>query len=96
MPDSLGPITIGPREIFAEVVQLRRATERLVDRVDDVVRDVGDHETRLRALEASDAAKTVSDHEARIRAIERTRWPLPSLAALIAVASLIVAIIDKL
>lgn len=96
MPDSLGPITIGPREIFEEVVQLRRAAERLVDRVDDVVRDVGDHESRLRTLEASDAAKAVSDHEARIRAMERTRWPLPSLAALIAVTSLVVAIIDKL
>ncbi|GII63532.1 hypothetical protein Skr01_36170 [Sphaerisporangium krabiense] len=33
------------------------------------------------------------DHETRIRALERNRWPLPSLAALIALASLILAVI---
>jgi hypothetical protein len=34
----------------------------------------------------------VTDHETRIRALERNRWPLPSIAALAAVASLIVAV----
>lgn len=96
MPDSLGPVTIGPREIYDAVVQLRRAAERLDDRIGDVVRDVGDHETRIRSLEQDDAARSVPDHEARLRSLERRSWPLPSLAALIAVASLIVAVIDKL
>lgn len=36
----------------------------------------------------------VADHENRLRALERSRWPLPSLAALVAVASLILAVIS--
>jgi hypothetical protein len=30
----------------------------------------------------------VADHESRLRALERARWPLPSLAALLAIGSL--------
>ena len=33
----------------------------------------------------------VADHEARLRTLERSRWPLPSLAALVSIAALIVA-----
>lgn len=40
-----------------------------------------------------DAALTgQEDHEKRIRALEANRWPLPSLAALFGLASLVVAI----
>ena len=33
----------------------------------------------------------VAAHEARLRTLERSRWPLPSLAALVSIAALIVA-----
>lgn len=33
--------------------------------------------------------ESVADHETRIRSLEQTRWPLPSLAAIVAVASLV-------
>lgn len=33
----------------------------------------------------------VQDHEMRLRSLEKNRWPLPSLAALISLASLAVA-----
>lgn len=39
----------------------------------------------------ADADRRLVDHEARLRALERSRWPLPSVAALVAVASLLVA-----
>ncbi|MFI0906755.1 hypothetical protein ACH4TE_25015 [Streptomyces sioyaensis] len=32
--------------------------------------------------------KTLADHEQRLTALERARWPLPSIAALVAVAAL--------
>lgn len=35
----------------------------------------------------------VADHETRLRALERSRWPLPSIAALLAVASLVLTLI---
>lgn len=36
--------------------------------------------------------KTLDDHEKRLDAIERSRWPLPSIAALVAVGSLVVTL----
>jgi hypothetical protein len=38
-----------------------------------------------------DTERTLNDHEARLRAQERTRWPLPALATLIALAAVAVA-----
>lgn len=45
------------------------------------------------ALERGEkTAERVADHEVRIRSLEQLRWPLPSLAAVVAVAGLLVAI----
>ncbi|MFE1749013.1 hypothetical protein ACFW88_00405 [Streptomyces anandii] len=41
-------------------------------------------ETKLDGL--SGQTTTIADHETRIRALERSRWPLPSLAALTGLA----------
>lgn len=35
--------------------------------------------------------RDLADHEARLRVLERGRWPLPALAVLVAIASLVVA-----
>lgn len=46
------------------------------------------------ALERGDrTAERVEDHEARIRSLEQLRWPLPSLAAVISIISVIVAVV---
>lgn len=60
------------------------AVVRLTGRVDVLITQQGD------------MASDVKDHETRLRGLERARWPLPSLAALIAVVSLAVTIIPKL
>jgi len=36
------------------------------------------------------------DHETRIRALERTKWPLPSIAALAGVAGVIISVISMM
>jgi len=81
MTDPLGPVVITSREIYDQLVRVGTAiTElaaqigRIGDGVDEVKRDVADHEGRLRSL-------------------ERSRWPLPSLAAVVSVAALAVSII---
>lgn len=51
-----------------------------------------DHEQRLRLIEQF--VSQGSDHEPRIKSLEANKWPLPSLAALISVASLILAFIN--
>lgn len=74
MSDPLGPIVVTSRDIYDELVRMRQAVDRLVDRHDALERDS-------------------QDHEARIRSLERGRWPLPSIAAIAAIASLILAAI---
>lgn len=75
--DPLGPVTIGAREIYDELKTVGVKVDRVDSKVDGIVAEVADHETRIRAL-------------------ERGRWPLPSLAALVALASLILAVISFL
>lgn len=80
MLDPLGPVQIGAREIYDQLLQ----TDRKVDAVRSEVAQV--------ARAHGELVADLTDHEARIRTLERGRWPLPSVAALIALASLIVAI----
>lgn len=40
-------------------------------------------------------ASDLKDHETRLRSLERARWPLPALAVLVAVASLVLAFFKK-
>lgn len=75
MIDPLGPVTIGAREIYDELKTVGGKVDRVDGKVDGLVADHADHETRIRAL-------------------ERGRWPLPSVAALIALASLIFAVLS--
>lgn len=46
------------------------------------------------ANQHDDAAGDLKDHEARIRALERGRWPLPALAVLVAIAALVVPLLQ--
>ncbi|NWF26955.1 hypothetical protein HW130_11850 [Streptomyces sp. PKU-EA00015] len=58
--------------------------------------DVGFATTRgdlaLLLQRADQTDKTLVDHEERLDALERTRWPLPSLAAITSCAALAVAV----
>lgn len=40
-----------------------------------------------------DSVTQLGDHEARLRSLERSRWPLPSLAAVISVASIVMTLV---
>jgi hypothetical protein len=43
-----------------------------------------------------EVAEDVRDHETRIRSLEKARWPLPSLAILVSVAGLVIAVLPHL
>ena len=72
-PELLGPVTVGAREIYDQGLRTQALVERLGDRIEDLSKDM-------------------VDHEARIRALERGRWPLPSVAALIALVSIVMTV----
>ena len=76
MSEPLQGIWITSREIYDAVV-------RLTGRVDVLI----EQQTHVR-LEIEELKKDHRDHEDRIRDLEKSRWPLPALAAVIAVASL--------
>lgn len=77
----LGPVIITSREIYDQLVRLTTAVEGLV-------RDHGQVKQDL-----SEVRHDLGDHEARLRSLEHSRWPLPSIAALVSIAALAVAVV---
>lgn len=72
--------------ILNELTQMRRDSQIMLEkvvRIEETVRDVGDHEARIRVLEAAvpDEAKV------RLTALERWKYGLP-LTSLVAMGSL--------
>lgn len=57
------------------------AVVRLTGRVDVLI----EQQTRT--------ASEVRDHEARLRTLERSRWPIPTVTALVAVAALVLQLV---
>lgn len=86
--EPLGGITITAREIYDAVVRLTGRVDVLIEQHNNVVSDLQQHEQRADARYA--------DHEGRLRSLEKARWPLPSLAAVVSVAALAVAVIPHL
>lgn len=69
----------GPIRVGArEIYDKLLCLERKVDRLVTAVTDAGAH---------------ITDHEQRLRSLESTRWPIPALATVIAIASLILGIL---
>lgn len=83
--EPLGGITITAREIYDAVVRLTGRVDVLIVQHADMQQDLQQHEQRADARYA--------DHEGRLRSLEKARWPLPSLAAAVSIAALVVAII---
>lgn len=75
MTEEIGPVVIGLREVYDQVVSLRVAVDRM-------------------AVATEETTRSRTDHETRIRVLERARWPLPAIAVLIALAALIVPIVE--
>ena len=53
----------------------------------ELTREMGELKGAVTKL--SERERDIDDHEARLRALERNRWPLPALAVLISVGSMI-------
>ena len=66
----------------------------LKDVYDQVVAMRSHVETLLHRQNDQEARST--DHEARLRSLERGRWPLPTVAVLLALASAAVAVVALL
>ncbi|WP_439676012.1 hypothetical protein [Embleya sp. MST-111070] len=73
-----------PAAVTLELERLRGAVEVGFARTD------GSLALLVQRSDQTDAR--IADHESRLDSIERSRWPLPSLAALIAAASLAVTL----
>ncbi|RVX43320.1 hypothetical protein EDD27_5998 [Nonomuraea polychroma] len=77
----LAGVQIGAREIYDELRTACGKVDQLGSKADQV------------ASAHDDMRSDLTDHEARLRVLERSRWLLPSLAALIAVGSLVLAVV---
>jgi len=83
--EPLGNVVITAREIYDAVVRLTGRVDVLIEQQNTTSRDLSDHEKA--------AASAHQDFESRLRSLERSRWPLPSLAAVMSLAALGVSIV---
>ncbi|MEC3977913.1 hypothetical protein [Amycolatopsis sp. H20-H5] len=70
-------VTITNEEIFAELRSVSDKVNQVGGKLDGLVRETTDHESRIRSLEKIN----VADHESRIRALERKVWTAAGAAA---------------
>lgn len=70
----------------AQMYQEMRSLHDALNRID----------AKLDALAQRDqaASEMLTDHETRLRQLERARWPLPSLAAVVGLAALILTLYE--
>jgi hypothetical protein len=73
-----------PVAVAVELERLRGTLEAGFARVDGSL--------ALLVQRSDQTDKQLADHESRLDALERTRWPLPSIAALTATAGLCLAL----
>ncbi|GAA3237382.1 hypothetical protein [Streptomyces lavendulae] len=73
-----------PHDIAHELERLRAAVEVGFTRVDGSL--------ALLVQRSDQTDKALADHEQRLDTIERNRWPLPQLAAVVAVAGLLLTL----
>ncbi|CAM2785358.1 MULTISPECIES: hypothetical protein [Streptomyces] len=94
-------MTDSPTEVAVELERLRAAVEvglarvdgslaLLVQRSDQTEQRLADQEQRLDAVERGETDRQRRT-EQRLDALERGRWPLPSVAALVALCGLILS-----
>lgn len=82
--NNFGQVIIGPQQIYDQLIRLTDEVAKLSSRVEQIGSDVNRQQVSL------------SDHEARIRILERARWPLPALAGLVSLGSLVLAVLAYL
>ncbi|MEV8151357.1 hypothetical protein AB0R11_01615 [Streptomyces fradiae] len=71
---------ISPAQMYQEVRTLAETVGRIESKIDGLLQ------------ETKDIRVDLADHEARIRTLETARWPLPSLAAVVSLGALGVAL----
>lgn len=77
------PPTPDDTGVALELERLRAVVEVGMTRIDGSL--------ALLVQRSDQTDKQIADHESRLDALERGRWPLPSLAALVAVVGVLLA-----
>ncbi|MFE0877327.1 hypothetical protein [Streptomyces sp. 891-h] len=78
------PTPNDPAAVALELERLRRSVEVGFARADGSL--------ALLVQRSDQTDEAIKDHEQRLATLERSRWPLPSVAALVAIAGLLVSL----
>ncbi|MCZ7414325.1 hypothetical protein [Streptomyces sp. WMMC897] len=81
-PEEGAGVYISLPQMYAEVRGLAQTVSRIEHKLDGLLDETRDIRTDMQ------------DHETRLRALERSRWPLPSLAALVGLAALALTLLE--
>lgn len=81
-----GSVVITTTQMYQEQVATTAAVVRLEGKLDSLAQSF--------VSEQANKVTVHADHEARLRSLEKGRWPLPSLAALVSIAALVMTLIQ--
>lgn len=73
-----GAVVITTADIYRQLIELTK--------------EMG--ELRSGVTNLAERSKDIDDHEVRLRSLERNRWPLPALAVLISIGSLLSTVLS--
>lgn len=88
MGDETSSVTITPTDMYREIVGMRGDVQRLTIKLDGILDDTKDHETRLRALEGAQA-NFVTEDDLRQKSNRAAGWS----AAVSGIVATVVAIL---
>lgn len=84
-------IEVGHARIDGALALLVQRHDQTDETLKEHTRRLDDHDARLDVLERGENERQVRDR-GRIDALERSRWPLPSVAALVALCGLLLSL----
>lgn len=91
------PVIVTQQAMYELLQRIDGTLRTLVAEHDQHTRIIGDHEDRLRRVEAEgNITRRLDQQETDLEAVQRRVWAIPSAATVIAAAALIVTLIRTL
>lgn len=91
-------VKIGAREIYDMCLGTSTKVDVLLSQYGDLAKDLADHEVRIRLVDGTparvaDLERQVRDLQAALRELQATRWPLQSVAIVVSLLGLALAVL---
>lgn len=87
-------VVVTQQDMYKLLVKIDHAVASLSAQHDQQARQIADHETRIRSIEAEeDLGRRLAVIESHVAELQRKVWAIPSAATVIALAAIVISFI---